>query len=172
MMRKRDATNVSPRQSQFTTIHVRNSRAKFRFVKLFRFAANRPRWRGKNFESAKMRTKRHYRHRCTVQLGSSNGVGVHFFLLDEQSSKMKCRMFQPRPAAELIATRVITAFQKRLHRLRRCHADGEPGTKKGGLREMEIINALCKIARFPSEIKWNRGSALARYFRNYLLDKL
>jgi len=65
-----------------------------------------------------------------VQLGSSNGVGVHFFLLDEQSSKMNRRIFQPRPAAELIATRVITAFQKRLYRPRRYHADRKSGPRR------------------------------------------
>lgn len=62
-----------------------------------------------------MRTKRHY---CAVgasplhvQLGSSNGAGVHLFLLDEQSSKMNSRM--PRPAVELIAILVITVLRKR-----------------------------------------------------------
>lgn len=92
----------------------RNLCAKFRFVKLFRFAASRPRWQGKNFESAKTRTKYHYHRRRTA---AAHAIRIRqrcrrAFLSPWRTIEQNELSDVP-AAAELIATRVITAFRKR-----------------------------------------------------------
>jgi len=168
----------------------RNSRAKFQFVKLFLFAESHPRWRGKNFESAKMRTKRHYR--AVSATAATRAIRI----------KQRCRRAFLSPWRTIeqnkfsdvsAAANGWTNCDQRNYRstsktsLRRCRTDGLVRYKGGRATSLQDGNHQCSpqipLARASPTRRRTisernktesraRASLVARYFRNYLRDKL